>query len=257
LEKVGIDEKTTVSKVLSYMAQLKANLAHYGLPDSLVLCPATAEPLPREIMQHCHSVDAAADADLLLNFRYDEDPVVTSHFRRTALVDIDPGLLQLYLAQGVMKLTRHDLYFTIGETVGKPSAGFPDCGLPWLYTRPAVAVDWWPVRVVGAGAPFTTVSHWCNAEWVADQKGDSYNNEKRTAFLPYLDLPTRTKLPLELALCLEGDPEERAMLEGRGWRVKEAWEVSGSPQQYQEYLQSSRGEFSCVKEHCIRMQNAC
>lgn len=256
LEKVGIDEKTPVSKVLTCMERLKSNLAHYGMPNGLVLCPATAEPLPGEIMRHCLSVDAAADSELLLNFRYDEDPVVTSHFRRTALIDIDPGLLQLYLAQGVMKLTPHDLYFTIGETVGRPDAGFPDCGLPWLYTRPCVSLDSWPVHRAGPGAAFTTVSHWCNGEWVADEKGGSYNNEKRTAFLPYLDLPARANLPLELALCLEGDQEERSLLEGRGWRVKEAWEVSGSPQQYQRYVQDSRGEFSCVKEHCVRMQNA-
>lgn len=256
LEKVDIGEKKPLPFVLACVARLKEYLAYYGLPDSLVLCPAAAEPLPQEVTQDCISLDAASEADLLLNFRYDATPIVASRFRRTALIDIDPGMLQMYMSQGVLKVTPHDLYFTIGETVGAPGARFPDGGVKWQYTRPCVALDRWPVSKTGPDTAFTTISHWINAEWVVDDKGDWYNNEKRTAFLPYLDVPARTRLPLELALCLQGDKEERAALEGRGWRVAEAWQVSGTPQEYQRYIQRSRGEFSCVKEHCVRMQNA-
>jgi hypothetical protein len=160
------------------------------------------------------------------------------------------------MSQGVINLTPHDAYFTIGETVGQPGAGFPDGGVRWEYTPPCVALDWWPAHKAGTNAPFTTVSHWFNAEWIADEKGGCYNNEKSTAFQPYLDLPRLTNLPLELALCLEGDKDERASLESRGWRVVEAWQVTSTPQDYHRYIQTSRGEFSCVKEHCVRMQNA-
>src|SRR5262245_56344856 len=37
-------------------------------------------------------------ADLLLNFRYAIDPGLLAGFRRTALVDIDPGLLQFWIS---------------------------------------------------------------------------------------------------------------------------------------------------------------
>ena len=45
------------------------------------------------------------------------------------------------------------------------------------------------------------------------------------------------------------------MLE-KGWRVRDAASISSTPWDYQEYIQHSRGEFSCVKPSCIKLQNA-
>src|SRR5256885_12921004 len=36
-------------------------------------------------------------------------------FQRTALVDIDPGLLQFWITRGQLRVPEHDFYFTIGE----------------------------------------------------------------------------------------------------------------------------------------------
>ena len=40
---------------------------------------------------------------------------MVQRFRRTALLDIDPGLLEIWVSQGAIVLPRHDLYFTTGE----------------------------------------------------------------------------------------------------------------------------------------------
>jgi glycosyltransferase involved in cell wall biosynthesis len=94
-------------------------------------------------------------------------------------------------------------------------------------------------------------------EWMLDDDGEVYSNDKRTGFLPYFDLPKSTDRPLELSLCLSPyDEEERATLLGRGWRVKDACDTTGTPWDYQRYVQHSRGEFSCVKPSCVRLQNA-
>ena len=177
-------------------------------------------------------------------------------FRRSALVDIDPGLLQLWLSRGALSLERHDIYFTIGETVGQPGALFPDCGIEWHYTPPCVALDQWPAQGCQDGAPFTTVSHWASSrEWVW-LDDEWHRNDKRTGFLPFLDLPRRTTQPLELALCLAPDEQdERQRLQDQGWRVQHAHEVASTPQDYQRYIQASRGEFSCAKPSCVRLQN--
>ena len=45
-------------------------------------------------------------------------------------------------------------------------------------------------------------------------------------------------------------------LERHGWRVRHASEVSSTPERYRDYIQRSRGEFSCVKPSCIKLQNA-
>lgn len=204
----------------------------------------------------CLALEETLDADLFLNFRYGTPSAVVNRFRRSALVDIDPGLLQLWMHLGKIEVPRHDLYFTTGETVGRPEARFPDGGVHWHNVRPCVAVDAWPVTPPGADAAFSTVSHWTMGEWMTD--GDEvYSNDKRTGFLPYLDIPARTSVPLELALCLAADEEsERSMLEQRGWRVKDAWTVATSPASYQRYLGQSLGEFSCVKPSCVRLENA-
>jgi hypothetical protein len=92
-------------------------------------------------------------------------------------------------------------------------------------------------------------------DWVEDDAG-GYANDKRSGFLPYLDLPRHTNQPLELALRLAGLDQARLELQERGWRVHEAYDIVSTPQDYQKYIQESRGEFSCVKPSCLHLENA-
>ncbi len=244
------------SKNKERLAALKTHLEPYGFAESVALCSRSNEPLPHDFTEECLDLNAAAEADLLLNLYYGLPSKVVERFRRSALVDIDPGLLQLWVSSGEMFLPRHDLYFTIGETVGQSESRFPDCGLQWLYTPPCVALDWWPTCQASESAPFTTVSHWNAGQGMKD--GDeAYSNDKRTGFLPFLDLPRWTTQPLELALCLGADEAgELLMLQKQSWKVRHSWEVTSTPQDYQHYIQESRGEFSCVKPSYVRLQTA-
>jgi hypothetical protein len=204
-------------------------------------------------------------AELLLNFHYAIDPAVLRAFARTALVDIDPGLLQFWIAAGQLDVPRHDLYFTTGETVGTPAARFPDCGLRWVRIRPPICLDLWPVANDSGDGSFSTVSSWWGggakgkAEWVVDGAGIEYDNCKRVSFLQFASLPRRTSQRLELALNLSEDHEdvaERHMLEGMGWRVRHSREVAATPEAYADYIRRSRAEFSCAKPSCMKLQNA-
>jgi hypothetical protein len=199
-------------------------------------------------------------ADLLLNFHYGIDPRMLAAVRRTALVDIDPGLSQHWISIGQIVAPRHDVYFTIGETVGTPAARFPDCGVEWVHIRPPVCLDFWPV-VSGEGRDaFTTVAGWWSGKWVKMiENGQEVlrDNNKRVAFLEYLTLPGMTRQPLELALLMgRRDGDERQHLEKHGWRIRDAREAAGSPEAYRAYIQSSRGEWSACKPSCIWFQNA-
>ena len=197
-------------------------------------------------------------ADLLLNFHYEIDPSLLSCFRRTALVDIDPGLLQFWITNRQLVVPRHDLYFTTGETVGTQSAGFPDCSLPWIHIRPPICLEQWPWMYNSNCEAFTTISSWWGeTDWITIGKQVLYVNTKRASFLEFMELPHRTKQVLELALYLgEGDEMDRQTLESYGWRVRHSSEVSATPESYQSYIQQSRGEFSCAKPSCMRFQNA-
>jgi len=251
----AVAAETPMHEVPTLTIALKHRLERYGLAECLALCSRNGEPLPRTVAQGCLDVEAAAEADLLLNLAYGIPSQVVERFQRSALVDIDPGLLQIWMSMGQLNVPQHDMYFTIGETVGTPAARFPHCDLQWHYTPPAVFLPAWPRTPVDSMAPYTTVSDWWG-EWIEFQ-GESVNNEKRTSFLEYSNLPSHTPAQLELALCLAPDDhEERQFLEQRGWKIRHAWEVTSTPEQYRAYIQRSRGEFSCAKPSCMLLQNA-
>jgi len=237
------------------VAALKAHLGRYGLADALALYAIDGTPLPVDLAAAGLSLDAAADADLLLNLSHALPAAVVGRFRRSAFVDTDPGLFQVWMTTGDICVAPHDVYFTIGETVGTPAARFPDCGLRWHYTPPPVFLDEWPVVRADPAVPFTTITHWWGGTF--EFAGTTFSNEKRVAYLEYADLPSRTPARLELAVCLgQHYAEWRERLGALGWGVREAWDVSATPEQYRAYIQSSRGEFSCVKPYCVQFVNS-
>jgi hypothetical protein len=236
-------------------ADLEARLAPYGLGDALALVAADGSPLAGAASNGYLGVDAVREADILVSFVY--LPAGQLPARRSALVDIDPGRLQIWVSRGWLDVGGYDVYFTTGETVGRPHARFPDIGLRWEHTAPCVSLDWWKPERAAADAAFTTVSNWGTFDEWMDADGRWYSNDKRDGFLPFLDLPSRTEQPLELALCLsDGHEEERRDLVQRGWRVRDALTVAATPWDYQAYIAGSLGEFSCVKPSCRRLQNA-
>jgi hypothetical protein len=197
-------------------------------------------------------------ADLLLNFHYAIDPELLARFRRTALVDIDPGLLQTWMSTGRQVVAPHDLYLTTGETVGTPSAPFPDGGLDWVHIRPPVCLDLWPYAYDPRCEAFTTVTNWWSgfASEVVDGREVLYDNNKRVSFLAFAGLPRLTSQPLELAVYMAADDaEDRRTMERHGWRLRHSLEVSRTPEMYRAYIQRSRGEISCVKPSCVKLQN--
>lgn len=237
------------------VVNLQARLGRYGLADAVALYSINGEPLPGDLTHGCLDLDAAATADLLLNLSHALPAPVVQRFHRSAFVDTDPGLFQVWMTTGDICVASHDLYFTIGETVGTPAAHFPDCGLRWHYTPPPVFLPQWPAVRVDPAAPYTTVTHWWGGTF--EFEGTTFSNEKRAAYLAYAELPSRTPAKLELAVCLGQHYDEwQARLGALGWRVREAWDVSATPEQYRAYLQESKGEFSCVKPYCVQFANS-
>lgn len=237
------------------VAMLKGRLEPFGLAESVALFSLGNEPLPPDIGEQALDLDAAAEADLLLNLWHSLPAPVVRRFRATAFVDTDPGLLQIWVTRGDVRVAPHHIYFTIGETVGTPAARFPDCGLRWHYTPPPVFLPEWPLTPGASTASYTTVTHWWGSTF--EFRGQTINEEKNVSFLEYKDLPSRTPVRLELAVCLAEHYEHwRTRLEPLGWKIREARQVSATPEQYRAYIQGSRGEFSCAKPACMTLANA-
>jgi hypothetical protein len=238
------------------IAAFKTRLRPYGLDEKLILYDGSGQIL---IPSASVAKQTFRETDLLLNFHQSIGAWPLEEFSRTALVDIDPGLLQYWISTKLLSVPRHDVYFSTGETVGTPAAKFPDCGIPWIRIRPPVSLDLWPQTAPPSKGSFTTVSGWWGHEWVVDQ-GTIIDNNKRASFLRFESLPKRTRVPLELALFLDrqspSDQDDRRLLNRQGWSVRHAHDVAGSPQSYQSYIQQSRGEFSCAKASCMLFENA-
>src|SRR3954452_19864807 len=231
--------------------RLARTLAPFGLADRLLLYSES-----RWLNGSGERAeDVIPSADLLLNFHYGIDARLLRRFRRTALVDIDPGLLQLWISLRQLHVEPHDIYLTTGATVGTPHARFPDCGLPWRPIQPPVSVDQWPTANGNGAGAFTTVSSWWGDEWVKESDGH-YENNKRVSFLAFRDVATHTDETLELALNTgPKDQPDIDLLTQSGWSVRHVQDVAGTPAAYRTYIRSSRGEFSCSKPSCMRLNN--
>jgi hypothetical protein len=249
-----VDPNLPKNELQAYLAILRHCLQPYELSDHIALCSWDGTALPWDMSGLYLPLEAViAEADLFLNLGYFPHPDIV-RFRRSVFADTDPGLMQLWLSSGQLQFPRHDLYFSIGETVGTPQARFPDCGVPWHYTPPPVFLPAWPLTPGDLSAPITTVSNWRGTDWIKFA-GELVSNEKRTAFMDYLELPSHTPVPLELALTLTPeDDQDRRLLEQHGWRVRSLMELNWTPEAYHTYVRHSRGEFSCAKPFYVRLE---
>ena len=234
-----------------------ANLDRVGMRDRAIVYREAADGEIEFVNVPDDRALAVLDrADLLVNFKYDTSVRILERVGHSALVDIDPGLLQFWLSHGQLTITDHDSYFTTGEHVGTERT--PDCGLEWHEIRPVVDTASWVFDDAPRRNELTTVTNWFG-EWLTDGDGWLLDNSKRVEFLRMAELPRRTAQPLELAVCLGDNAEDtsdRSLMESNGWSIRHSYEVARDPFTYQDYIRRSRGEFSCVKPSCLIFRNA-
>jgi GT2 family glycosyltransferase len=197
-------------------------------------------------------------AHLLINLHGGTEPLAElSATDRLVYLETDPVQLQVELEQDVAAtidfLEPHCAYFTFAENYGNP-----DCGLPvqdrfhLLPTRQPVVVDLWTGRG-GKGRTFTTVGNWRQPWREVVFEGETYTWSKHYEFLKFIDLPSRTAQPFELALS-SYEPEDWAMLTEHGWGVRHALDISTEPDPYRDYIVASRAEFTVAKDQNVRLR---
>ncbi|RYU15099.1 hypothetical protein [Nocardioides iriomotensis] len=238
---------------------LRERLAHLGLGDRLILYRWASDGDGSRA--HPSYLDVDADraeqvfrgTDLLLNFHYALPATMLARFTRTALVDIDPGLLQLWWTNEQLDVSRHDTYFSIGENLPDVPAHE---GARWVHTAPAVSLPLWPYAFDPAASRFTTVTSWDSHTYVT-MDGALFDTNKRRSYLDHHDVPRRTGRQLEIATIFgASELAHRRLLETGGWSVRDPRVVAGTPQAYRSYIQGSRGEFSCAKPAYVVLRNA-
>ncbi len=173
-------------------------------------------------------------------------------------VETDPVFEQIRVAEGdrraIEALEEHTHHFTYGENLGQPDCPIPLEKFAWRATRPPVIPELWAARVNPAAERFTTVATWQNVGKDIRFRGETYYWSKHMNFLRVVDLPSRTRQPLELALEVD-DPEVRDLLARNGWLLTDAFEVSRDLTAYQHHIERSRGEFTVSKDLVARTRS--
>ncbi len=199
------------------------------------------------------------EAELLINLHGGTQPLPElAASGRLVYLETDPVQMQLELRHGLQEtldfLEPHAAFFSFAENWGNP-----DCRLPaserfrFHPTRQPVVLDLWPDRSPQPAGLYTTVGNWRQDWREVSFEGERYTWSKHHEFLKYLDLPQRTGLGFELALS-SCTPEDREMLAGRGWRVRDGLEVSTSIDRYRDFIGASRGEFTVAKDQNVRLR---
>lgn len=173
-----------------------------------------------------------------------------------AYVDTDPCYSQAKLAaaaagtadamvtESATMIGAHDVFFSYAANLGSAECAIPTVDRAWHATRPPIVVDDWPVSSPPADGAFTTVMSWKIDVTSPTIAGRVYGG-KDVEFGRIVALPVRSPVPLEIALS---GAAPRAALVAAGWRLRDAREVSATPDAYRRYLGDSRGEISVAKE---------
>jgi hypothetical protein len=194
-------------------------------------------------------------ADLLLNVsgRLDPDDPLLG-VRRRAFLDVDPGFTQVWAHQADMHFDRHHVFFTVGQNVAGPEFPVPTLGIDWQSTLPPVVLERWPPRIDDHAWRIGTVADWRGSQ-DAMWKGRWYRG-KRDEFLSFLRVPLEAKRELEVALVVgHEDYEDLGQLLQHGWRVQDPYAYAGDPHSYQEFIQTSRAEFSVAKHGYVQTRS--
>lgn len=202
---------------------------------------------PSELVARCRD-------GVLLNLAESVPKAIRPEFGRTVLMDIDPGPFQIWGRQWDFGIGTHDVHITIGQHLGAPDSPVPLGDVTWHKVWPVVHLPSWPVQP-GPGRRFTTVTQWWSQEY-AFLDGETYDCNKRTSFMEVLTLPGRTRASLELAANIHpSETADLALLAEHGWSVCAPETVVRTPEQYREYVQTSRGEFSCAKPAYVKARS--
>jgi hypothetical protein len=178
-------------------------------------------------------------------------------------LETDPVENQVAVAKGhkgvIQSLAAHDFHFTYGENLGSWDCPVPIELFDWRPTRPPVCIDLWFDPTSALGDALTTIAKWSHhssdVAWKGYDSKDVVWKEhvwrwsKHHEFLKFIDLPSHAAVPLEIAIGSIGS-EDMDLLHRAGWRTRPAASLN-EPGAYQDYIQTSRGEFTVAKDQYV------
>jgi hypothetical protein len=244
----------------SYAAGILDRLSReYGFEGRWSYCARYLPETPCAGMPLTRVAELYREADAILNVcgsqEFNEDLLKSD---RILYVESDPGVEQIKVDKGesstVEYLKAHRALFTFGEAIGTPAFPVPLHGFRWLPTRQPVVTDLWHTDAPPAEkAVFTSVANW-NTSGIKDieWRGEKYLWSKSLEFLKFIEAPKVAGEEFELATTIN-DAELKERFAANGWRFASPDRMSIEYDEYRQYLQASKGEFTVAKDQYVRL----
>lgn len=196
----------------------------------------------KKVLQFCKT------ADLFLNLS-GINPVreFVHKIPLRAFIDTDPVFTQIrHLTETGSTVTaaKHNRFFTFGENFGKANCSIPDDGFPWQPTRQPLITDQWQPSPGNEKGHWTTVMQWDSYK-IREYNGKIFGM-KSASFDPYITLAQTDNNFFELAIGSKTAPRDK--LQQAGWLVINPLLITKTPETYQQYILSSKGEWSVAKQ---------
>jgi hypothetical protein len=171
----------------------------------------------------------------------------------TVKIDGEPGFTQIKWTNNKLagqEVPAYNRYFTYGMNIGKAGNPAPTAGIHWEYLFHPVDTELF-TKKSGQAIAYSTVMNWQSHKPI--QYNGKMFGQKDIEFPKFLNLPRLVNQKLEIAVS--GNAPFELLVEN-GWSISDAQEISRTFQSYQDYIASSRGEFSVCKNIFIENKTA-
>ena len=189
----------------------------------------------------------AAEADLLINLSgITAIRPFLQHIPQRVFLDTDPLFTQIRHLhdEGALEIAQsHTHHLTFAENIGKAKCSIPDDGLNWIATRQPIVIDAWKFKPVNRDAKLTTVMQWDSYKTRA-YAGVEYGMKSKS-FSLIEDIPSKVNQQFEIAVGSATAPKQE--LQAKGWQILDPLEITKTPYSYQDFISSSKGEFTIAK----------
>ena len=241
------------------VAYLAKQMERIGLGDRWIFRPPGVEDtcLGTTDLAGLQQLYKEADAALNLSGGQELRPNHAA-IRCLIYIETDPVAVQIAVAKGDARaidvLDTYHYLFSYGENFGAPDCRVPIERYHWRPTRMPINLDWWEMTTPPpAKAALTTVANWRHTGKDVTWQGDTYRWSKHYEFLRFIQLPSQSALPFELALGAITE-DEISHMRLHGWRIIPSVTRS-EPEIYRQYIRNSLGEFTVAKDQNIRLRS--
>lgn len=181
-----------------------------------------------------------------------------------AWMDTDPGYNHIRLAtrpawaehidRWIDQVRAHDRHLTYAENICADDCRLPRLDFDWIPTRPVATLAHWSHlrdQPPKPDAPLTTVMSWDYFPGKLVLDGVEYHG-KPPEYERFRTLPTHTTARLALAVGGHKTPTEQ--IRADGFELRDARQLTLTPESYQDFIASSAGEWSVAKNVFVALR---